>query len=76
MLADVLAVTIGSFELLVLLILLAMPVLLTILYVMLVSKFKTNRLDLRMAEARLLSDLAQLENQSKSTQERVSSPST
>jgi len=76
MLADILAVTIGSFELLVLLILLAMPVLLTILYVMLVSKFKTNRLDLRMAEARLLSDLAQLEKQSKSTQERVSSPST
>jgi len=76
MLADVLAVTIGSFELLVLLILLAMPVLLTISYVMLLSRFKRSRLDLRMAEARLLSDLAQLENQSKSTQERVSSPST
>ena len=72
---DVLAVLIGSFELIVLLILLSMPVLLTISYVMLLSRFKTNRLDLRMAEARLLSDLAQLENQSKSRRDEDMSPS-
>ena len=75
MLADVLAVTIGSFELLVLLILLAMPVLLTILYVMLLSRFKRSRLDLRMAEARLLSDLAQLEAESASGRDGDVSPS-
>ena len=76
MLAGILAVTIGSFELFVLLILLSMPVLLTILHIILLSRFKTNRLDFHMTEASILNELAQLENQSKSTQERVSSPST
>jgi hypothetical protein len=75
MLADVLAVTIGSFELLILVILLAMPVLLTILHVMLVSWFRKNRLNPRMTEVRLLSDLAQLENQSKGRRDKDMSPS-
>ncbi len=58
---DVLAVLIGSFELIVLLILLTLPVLLIFSYVFLLFRFRTNRLDLRLAEAKLLSDLAQLE---------------
>jgi hypothetical protein len=53
-------------KLIVLLILLELPVLLTILHVMLVSRFKTNRLDLRMAEAKFLSNLAQLEKEATS----------
>ena len=72
---DVLAVLIGTFELIVLLILLSMPVLLTILHVMLLSWFRKNRLNPRMTEARLLSDLAQLENQSKSRRDEDMSPS-
>jgi len=72
---DVLAVLIGSFELIVLLILLSMPVLLTILHVMLLSWFGKNRLNPRMTEARLLSGLAQLENQSKSRRDEDMSPS-
>ncbi len=63
---DILAVLIGSFELIVLFVLLTLPVLLTFSYVMLISKFKTNPLDLRMAEAKLLSDLAQLKKEATS----------
>ena len=73
---DVLAVLIGSFELIVLLILLTLPVLLTISYVFLVSRFKTNRLDVRLAEAKLLSDLAQIEAQATSRREKDVSTST
>jgi hypothetical protein len=65
---DVLAVLIGSFELIVLLILLAMPVVLTVSYVMLVSRFRTSRLDVHLAEAKLLSDLAQIEAEATSQQ--------
>ncbi|MHC4213901.1 MAG: hypothetical protein ACYSWP_11065 [Planctomycetota bacterium] len=65
---DVLAVLIGSFELIVLLILLALPVVLTVSYIMLVSRFRTTNLDVRMAEAKLLSDLAQIEAQATSKQ--------
>ncbi len=70
---DVLAVLIGPFELIVLLILLTLPVLLTFSYVMLLFRFRTNRLDLRLAEAKLLSDLAQLEKEAtRKRQEDVS----
>ena len=72
---DVLAVLIGSCVLIVLLILLSMPVLLTILHVMLVSWFGKNRLNPRMTEARLLSDLAQLEAESASGRDGDVSPS-
>ena len=65
---DVLAVLIGSFELIVLFILLTLPVLLTFSLVSLLSKFRTSRLDLRLAEAKLLSDLAQLEKEATSQQ--------
>ncbi len=65
---DVLAVLIGSFEFIVLLILLTLPVVLTVSYVMLVFRFRTNRHDLRMAEAKLLSDLAQLEKEATNQQ--------
>jgi hypothetical protein len=73
---DVLAVLIGSFELIVLLILLTLPVLLTVSLVSLLSRFKTNRLDLRLAEAKLLSDLAQLEKEATSGREKDVSTST
>jgi hypothetical protein len=73
---DVLAVLIGTFELIVLLILLTLPVVLTFSYVMLLSKFKTSRLDLRLAEAKLLSDLAQLEKEATSKREKDVSTST
>ena len=72
---DVLAVLIGSFELIVLLILLSMPVLLTILHVMLLSWFGKNRLNPHMTEARLLSELAQLEAESASGRDGDVSPS-
>ena len=65
---DVLAVLIGSFELIVLFVLLTLPVLLTFSLVSLLSKFRTNRHDLRMAQAKLLSDLAQLEKETTSRQ--------
>jgi hypothetical protein len=73
---DVLAVLIGSFELIVLLILLTLPVVLTVSLVFLVSKFKTTRLDLRLAEAKLLSDLAQLEKEAASGRQEDVSTST
>ncbi len=72
---DVLAVLIGSFELIVLLILLALPVLLIILHVMLLSWFGKNRLNPRMTEARLLSNLAQVEAESASGRDGNVSPS-
>ncbi len=65
---DVLAVLIGSFELIVLLILLTLPVLLTFSYVMLLFRSRTTRLDVRLAEAKLFSDLAQLEKEATSQQ--------
>ena len=65
---DVLAVLIGSFELIVLLILLTLPVVLIFSYVFLISRFRTNRHDLRLAEAKLQSDLAQLEAEATSQQ--------
>lgn len=71
-----LAALVGPFELIVLFVLLAMPVVLTILYVMLVSRFRTSRLDLRLAEAKLLSDLAQLEKEATSGREKDVSTST
>ena len=61
-----LAVIIGPFELIALFVLLAMPVLLTVSYVIFTARFKKSRLDLRMTEAKLLSDLAQLEAESAS----------
>ena len=73
---DVLAVLIGSFELIVLLILLTLPVVLTFSLVSLVSKFRTSRLDLRLAEAKLLSDLAQLEKEATNGQNEEVSTST
>jgi len=63
---DVLAVLVGTFELITLFVLLAMPVLLTVSYVVLISRFKRSRLDLRTEEARILSELAQLEAESAS----------
>jgi len=65
---DVLAVLIGTFELIALFVLLAMPVLLTVSYVVLISRFKKSRLDLRTEEAKILSELAQLEAESASKQ--------
>lgn len=73
---DVLAVLIGSFELIVLLILLALPVLLAVSYVMLTARFKKSRLDLRTEEANILSELAQLEAESTSGQNKEVSTST
>ncbi len=67
---DVLAVLIGSFELIVLLILLTLPAVLTVSYVVLISRFKKSRLDLHMTEAKLLSDLAQLEKEAASGREQ------
>ena len=61
-----LAVIIGTFELIGLFVLLAMPVLLTVSYVVFTARFKKSRLDLRMTEAKLLSDLAQLEKETMS----------
>jgi len=72
---DVLAVLIGTFELIALFVLLAMPVLLTVSYVVLISRFKKSRLDLRTEEAKILSELAQLEAGPASEQnEDVSAP--
>ncbi len=65
-----LAGLVGPFEITMLFVLLAMPVVLTFSLVSLVSKFRTNPLDLRMAEAKLLSDLAQLEKEAASGREQ------
>jgi len=73
---DVLAVLIGTFELIALFVLLAMPVLLTVSYVVLISRFKKSRLDLRMTEASILSELAQLEAKSASERNEEVSTST
>lgn len=73
---DVLAVLIGTFELIALFVLLAMPVLLTVSYVVLISRFKKSRLDLRAEEAKILSELAQLEAEYASGQNEDVSTST
>lgn len=61
MTAHTLAVIIGTFELIALFILLAMPVVLTISYVIFAARFKKSRLDLRMTETSILSELAEME---------------
>ena len=58
------AVFFGTFELIGLLLFVAMPVLLIVSYLMLGSRFKQNKPDMRMAERRMLSELAQLEKES------------
>ena len=76
MTAHALAVIIGTFELIALFILLAMPVVLTVSYVILAARFKKSRFDLRMEEAKILSELAQLEAESASGRNEDVSTST
>ena len=71
-----LAVTIGTFELIGLFVLLSAPVVLTIAYAIVMARFNRNKLNLRMTEAKLLSDLAQLEAESASGQNEEVSTST
>jgi len=71
-----LAALVGTFELIALFILLAMPVLLTVSYVFFRARVKKSRLDLRAEEARLLSELAQLEAESASGRNEDVSTST
>jgi len=63
-----LAVIFGPFELFFLFILLAAPVILAVAHVFFMARFKNSRLDLRTEEARILSELAQLEAESASGQ--------
>jgi len=76
MTAHTLAVIIGTFELIALFVLLAIPVLLTVSYVIFAARFKKSRLDLRAEEAKILSELAQLEAESASEQNEEVSTST
>jgi hypothetical protein len=62
--SEIPAVSFGTFELIGLLLFIAMPVLLIVSYLMLGSRFKKNKPDMRMAERRMLSELAQLEKES------------
>jgi len=63
-----LAAILGPFELIGLFVLLSAPVVLTVSYFFFMARFKNNRLDLRMTEAKILSELAQLEAESASEQ--------
>ena len=71
-----LAVIIGTFELIGLFVLLSAPVVLIIAYAIVMARFNRNKLDLRMTEAKLLSDLAQLEAESASGKNEEVSTST
>ena len=62
--SEIPAVSFGTFELIGLLLFVAMPVLLIVSYLMFSSRFKKNKPDMRMAERRMLSELAQLEKES------------
>ena len=61
MTTHVLAAIFGPFEMILLLVLLASPVILLIAHFFFLARFNNRKLDLGMTEAKLLSDLAQLE---------------
>ncbi len=71
-----LAGLVGPFEMIMLFVLLVAPVVLTVSYVMVMARFKENRLDPHMTEARILSDLAQMEAEAANGQKEGVSTST
>ncbi|MHC5061491.1 MAG: hypothetical protein ACYTFK_10470 [Planctomycetota bacterium] len=71
-----LAGLVGPFEMIMLFVLLAAPVVLTVSYVIVMARFKESRLDPGMTESRILSELARLEAEATNGQNEEVSTST